>query len=617
MKIILLFIVIIISSLLIITTFITIINAVNVDCTLSHFSDVFNQSSLLLPTNNITLSTEHQYTLAYLIYQGKLFIQLKAQTNGWIGFGLSERGHMLGSDIVTVSVGENGVPDIKDRFVSWVAYPFANESDGRPFPTIDSTCQDWSSLCAVEQNGFTSAVLVRSLSTNDEFDRNITNQDQSIVWAISAGGANPDQVAYHTGSNRGSTRINFFVAPLSSTGNAAFIPPVDTTNFQDIYFTWITTAQDTVYSRKSFDFGTIEYHAIGYEFLWISPYAKQHIHHTILHDCGNTTGYPWTASNGSSAIDGNTLSGGGGGGEDTCRTSLYVGSRGSENQIMPENVGFRVGGRFIRYTMLEMHIDNPDKIVGRNVTGGVRVHLTTTFRQHNAGMMHMGFANGATIPAGQSRVVHVNTCAKECTNTFNGPITVFQSFLHAHATAREMWTEKFSQTGESQGIMNQNQYWNSAFQTATRVNYVLNPGEVLNTWCTFDTSKKTDGVSFGPSSAMEMCYDFISFFPAENGKTQCSRNGALAGSVNCGVNDVFHNAAPEYAPNLNASFPAQFAVGGYSYGDDGLNLLNNNNNRTCSPMFSTQVPTMILTSGAEIGKRSSLLLVMVVVWGCN
>jgi hypothetical protein len=531
-------------------------------------------------TGNITLSTDLQYTLAYRVLEDKLFIYARAYTTGWVGFGLSERGHMLGSDIVTFYVDKDGIPAAHDRFVNWVAYPFVNVSDGRPYPTIDD-CEDWTLLCASEANGFTEALLVRALTTGDGFDRNITNTDQAVVWAVSPDGK--DDIAYHTGSNRGSTRINFFTAPLSSSGNANFTAPSDATSYIDVSYSWITTASDTVYTLKSFDLGTTEYHAVAYEFLWLSTAAKKHVHHTILHDCGNTTGAPYTTYTGGPTGGGSVLNQG------TCKSFLYVSARGSENQLLPAGVGFRIGGKYARYSVLEFHIDNPDKIVGDSVTAGIRIHVTTNFRIHDAGTMSMGFASGATIPAGQESATYVNTCPKECTSKFAGPINVFQSFLHEHSVGKSIWSEKFSASGVSQGIVNSNQYWNAAFQTVATMNYVLSPNETINTWCVYDTTKQTVGVPFSTPSSAEMCFDFIAFYPAANGLTYCGRNGALSSDVTCGSSQLT-NVAPQYASNLHPDFPLSLRVG--------FNL-----NGSCAPTISTPVPT--LGPNGKVGNSTS------------
>ena len=158
-------------------------------------------------TGEKTLHAAKEFTLHYKVEGDVLVIRLRAKTTGFLGFGLSEAGHMLGSDIVTVAV-VNGEARIEDRFAGWTSFsPNSVAPWNIPPPRKDSE-QSWQSECASEAGGYTDVILSRPLRTADCADREIINEEMSVIYAW----GDDDTVAYH-GANRGSTRLNFFEEP--------------------------------------------------------------------------------------------------------------------------------------------------------------------------------------------------------------------------------------------------------------------------------------------------------------------------------------------------------------------------------------------------------------------
>ena len=205
-------------------------------------------------TGQITLHEATEYALQYKVQEERLVVRLRAKTTGFLGFGLSEAGHMLGSDIVTAAV-VNGEARIEDRLAGWA--PFSLEGSLQiATPSID-TNQSWVSECASESGGYTDIILSRPLVTGDCADRDVVEGNMFVIFAWS----DTDLVTYH-GANRGSTIVNFFAAPAPTT----FTPPEDAdSSFDFLLNNYAMPSDVTQYVLQVTDIGTENKHVVAVE----------------------------------------------------------------------------------------------------------------------------------------------------------------------------------------------------------------------------------------------------------------------------------------------------------------------------------------------------------------
>ena len=105
---------------------------------------------------------------------------------GWVGFGISDSGGMVGADIVTATV-QNGNVAVSDRF-----------STAESYPTQDA-CADWKAVGGAVVGSYTVVELERKLATGDSQDLPI--MDNGMPTRIIVAKGDSDTFAYH-GSNR-------------------------------------------------------------------------------------------------------------------------------------------------------------------------------------------------------------------------------------------------------------------------------------------------------------------------------------------------------------------------------------------------------------------------------
>lgn len=176
---------------------------------------------------------------------------------------------------------------------------------------------------------------------------------------------------------------------------------------------------------------------------------------------------------------------------------------GGNPSVMPEGVGLempRPGGRFI----LEIHYHNQAGHRDALDRSGVRVCATNTLRPNTAATHWLGtegilFAGGGTH---QSR----GTCRPRA----NAPINVISASPHMHKRGRRMASIIHRQGGGQDVLIDQ------PFDFENQLIYptptVINPGDRIETTCTFDNS--VGGVArFGPRTEDEMCYNFVVAWP--------------------------------------------------------------------------------------------------------
>jgi len=203
-------------------------------------------------TTLVMLNTDNDYALQYKADENSslLYIRLRARTTGWLGFGLSESGHMVGSDIVTVSI-VNGEPVVEDRFAQWNAHPFAGS-----VPQLDM-CNQWQVICAQEEGGYTDVVIARPFETEDTEDRIVTRGRQPVIFAW---GDDSDVASYH-GIRRGSTLVAFF-----NDVPAEFEAPNVTDRTFDLVLNDYQLSKDrTHYVLQKFDLGEDARHIVAVE----------------------------------------------------------------------------------------------------------------------------------------------------------------------------------------------------------------------------------------------------------------------------------------------------------------------------------------------------------------
>lgn len=98
-----------------------------------------------------------------------------------------------------------------------------------------------------------------------------------------------------------------------------------------------------------------------------------------------------------------------------------------------------------------------------------------------------------------------------CLNDSGGPITIFDVTPHMHEIGRHMRAVVTRANGMQETVFDMPFDFN--FQINYKTDIVLQPGDQITTYCTFENNTNMN-VPFGPSSKQEMCYLFANSYPA-------------------------------------------------------------------------------------------------------
>ncbi|CAM9610085.1 unnamed protein product, partial [Ectocarpus fasciculatus] len=440
--------------------------------------------------------------------------------NTRIGFGLSEVGQMLGSDMITIS-RESESSDkfiLEDRHVPWSPYKPS------PFPELDKY-NNWFLDCVEVDEQLFTAVVHRDLNTFDGQDREIKSGHlHSVVYAW---GFTP-HISYH-GRNRGSNTVVFFGGVDDSA-----VPPLDADGEIMVTYSprFVSKGIENQYICQSFDLGEEPRHIVQMQAMVKQSFSSVEAHNILVHSCGEdaTTPYydmhqdnPMPCGSDRDKDSGITLLGAKG-----CETLVFAWALGGNALTLPPAAGIRIGQGGARYIIVETHLNNPSNIRGLAAAKlGVKMQTASVLREHDAAALTIGDPSISLSATGDfdrynSYIHHETTCSSACTSNFLGDLNVFASFLHMHKYGRQMWTtvSRFNEDSYkllSMDYVDYRQYWDYNFQKITHTkNMVISQGDKLNTHCVYDTSNTDDVVRFGLASESEMCVHFLFVYPANH-----------------------------------------------------------------------------------------------------
>eukprot|EP00731_Ephydatia_muelleri_P011383 Em0006g277a len=321
-------------------------------------------------------------------------------TTGWVGFGLSPDGGMVGSDVVIGWVSSDGKTYFHDR------YAFAMAT-----PPIDPS-QDWTLLSGSESSGYTNLTFTRKWITCDSNDRDIKPDTARVVF--SWGAADPADTSlsgqYH-GSNRGSVSLNLLGGLVNPPPQ-----PSDAKNFTIAVNQVAIPVQTTTYWCTGFKLPSdiiSQKRYITKISPKISPNDGMYVHHMLLYQClslNETTdlGMGYDCNKATDTIGSCRLG----------RPIITAWAVGGNDFIYPNGIAFPIGGRSDeQYVAMEMHYNNPSLTSGVRDSSGFLITYTSIAPTYEAGVLTLGYSVSPLmiIPPRDPSFTVYGTCDSTCT----------------------------------------------------------------------------------------------------------------------------------------------------------------------------------------------------------
>jgi hypothetical protein len=207
---------------------------------------------------------------------------------------------------------------------------------------------------------------------------------------------------------------------------------------------------------------------------------------------------------------------------DQCGNILFPWTPGIGPKVMPPETGIVWGSHDREYIKLQIHYDNVNQADGETDSSHHSVYFTTNLRKYDAGILTLGLVqNMFSIPPGHKNYDIKGSCTPACTGQAKGDITIFGYTPHGHMLMNKLVTE-IKQADGSTVILKEDPF--SIHKTKfiePKPAIVVKPGFSAKTVCTYNTFHKTEKTPGGPGADNEMCYNYVMYYPKENGFAWC------------------------------------------------------------------------------------------------
>lgn len=477
-----------------------------------HRREIFDSKSYessLTWAHSERLDQNGDVILRWVNTDSSITFRLEAKTRGYVGLGFNSARNMRGADLVVAWVDDrNGNAQVLDCYGS--------EFEDR---AIADDVKNYELISGYQNDTHTTVEFRRQLDTCDKQDFVITDDTTQILWALGPDGSD-GQLPKHVKSGARPLRL---LQPVSK-------PESIPLNHWDVRLTNLTIpyVMATLFWCKIFKVPDLpkKHHIVGYEPLIDSrpirnnipvqePNSMSPVHHMVLYECAEDDDkHLWNGwAEGEGYFGPNRPSAWA-----TCATPLAAWAIGSQGEFLPENVGIPLGEKGgVSYYMLEVHYDNQAL---HNVldSSGIRVHYTSSLRQHDAALLVAGIGISAlhVIPPKQKEYKTVGICSTECTEATlpEDGVNIVSVLLHAHGTARKISLKHIRGTQELPRVSEEN-YYDSHYQQSRIVprGRKFLRGDTLITECTYDSTSKDKPILGGYSAKQEMCLSFILYYP--------------------------------------------------------------------------------------------------------
>ncbi|ORY33868.1 PHM/PNGase F [Rhizoclosmatium globosum] len=443
-------------------------------------------------------------------------VDIPLSANNWVGIGLSPYGGMHGADIwVLLKNATSGIYYIQDSFATSTTLPVADSQQDVRLIKAPS---------ALSTN--TVFTFARGLRTCDSQDLEvIQGQTQHIIWAF---GQTSTQLSYHGPLTRGTQVLTLYPLPSTSTqmkakakAKAAVSSLATTSSLQTltIQFPNVTVpSAGTSYLCTHVQVpADRKYHVVQFE----GMVQSKLIHHMILYGCINKPPVLNDLYECSSM-------------EALCSKFTLAWAPGVGLTVYPADAGFAIGATAIQYFSLQIHYNNPNGLTGVVDNSGMKLYYTSQLRKNDLGILQLGNMN-INIPGNSPNYTSTtwNVCASTCTKQFPRNLTVVSVAFHMHTLGFNISTRQIRNGLEITplGIRN---YYDFSFQSAVPPidpTAVISPGDTLITKCTYLPTKniRSNTTTFGESTSDEMCFNFVTYYPAMYGI--CGSNARFANST--------------------------------------------------------------------------------------
>jgi len=207
-----------------------------------------------------------------------------------------------------------------------------------------------------------------------------------------------------------------------------------------------------------------------------------------------------------------------------CQTILALWGPGIPGTCHPDEFGFPIGLSGYQYAVMQLHWNNPSHLPDQFDSSGMTLFYTSDLRP-NDGMVLMAGQTYITIPPQQSSVTVEGSCTKECSDLIKPrAINISAAILHMHLLGKSGKIELIKEGQQPMVLVEEIAYdYNTPLQFNFDTPIEFDAGDEIKVTCEYQSLNKTTTTNFGEGTQDEMCFGFITIYPAVVGFDTCSQ----------------------------------------------------------------------------------------------
>lgn len=446
-------------------------------------------------SGNTTLDTDGDVRLFWKTGDEYSTFGIASQSSGYLALGFSETGAMTGADMAVGYVDDDGEFILENRHAT-----------GFVFPEVSEDQENNIRLKEGHQEDGVTAFIFEKKNNADCLQNQVNFAKDSWQWFIYAF-SDENEFTQHEPGNNGKKYVKIGtgktvsvneVRPLDNTKNFTIIQPELT--IPAVETTYCYTLHKLPAGEKNYLLGErptgssdLLHHLVVYACYGISDELKEMV--------GEEPNCDWeTFSN-------------------PCNGFVTEWAPGMSGRTFEPGYGKPFGEDYYEYVMLETHYNNPEGIEGEKDTASYTFLYTDEPVETEIGTLTLGDlqVSGWFLEPGQELVAHSTVCTPECTDQWpEEGITAFSVFHHMHYRGRNTRVQ-IIRDGEEITPLSTLRDFEYGYQFSKSLDQIkLLPGDKLITTCEYDTSEDTSPVPGGQSSADEMCFAWVDYYPANS-----------------------------------------------------------------------------------------------------
>lgn len=198
-----------------------------------------------------------------------------------------------------------------------------------------------------------------------------------------------------------------------------------------------------------------------------------------------------------------------------CQTIIGLWSVGQDGECHPDEYGFPIGNGGYQYTLIQLHWNNPQLKTGLTDSSGLTFYYTEKLRPNDA-MVVMTGQQFLEIPPQTPSITFEGTCKQECTKLIQPPsVNISAAFLHMHYQGIS-GSINMLRNGQVYKVLSQEDRYdyNSPVTIMHQPPIEFKAGDEIKVTCEFQSMNKNKTTYWGEGTQDEMCYGFITIYPA-------------------------------------------------------------------------------------------------------